>query len=365
MDKIKKYLECYIPTETCNLRCHYCYIALLNKFNNKITKFNYTPKEIRTALSKKRLGGTCLINLCAGGETLISQEVISIIEELLKEGHYITLVTNGTLTKRFEQISKFSPDLLKRLFFKFSFHYLELIRMNMLDQYFENINRMKVAGCSFTVEITPSDELIPHIEDIKNVCMEKLGALCHVTIARDDRKQGIEILSKYNLKEYQKIWGEFNSELFDYKTKIFYKKRDEFCYAGDWSLYINLGTGSVRQCYVGKELDNIYEQPEKPIKTKAVGKHCTQPHCYNGHSFLTLGNIPELEAPTLAKVRDRIDNEGNNWLNKEMNSFMNQKLRDNNLEYTTLKKYINHVEHLSASVSDIPTKAMNKLKNIF
>ena len=53
MDKLKRYVECYIDTETCNFKCHYCYIALLNKFNKKIVKFSRSPEEIRNALSKE------------------------------------------------------------------------------------------------------------------------------------------------------------------------------------------------------------------------------------------------------------------------------------------------------------------------
>ena len=142
MDKLKRYIECYIDTETCNLRCHYCYIAQMRKFNNKLAKFGHTPEEIRKALSVKRLGGKCLINLCAGGETLLSSEVIPVTKALLEEGHYVMIVTNGTLTNRFKEIAKFPKDLLERLVFKFSFHYLELLRLNLLDKYFENIQMM-------------------------------------------------------------------------------------------------------------------------------------------------------------------------------------------------------------------------------
>ena len=101
MEKLVKYVDCYIPTETCNFKCHYCYIAKQGKFNNKIVKFDYEPSFIRKALSKERLGGTCLINLCAGGETLLSPEVLSLMKELLLEGHYLSVVTNGSLKKRF------------------------------------------------------------------------------------------------------------------------------------------------------------------------------------------------------------------------------------------------------------------------
>ena len=117
--KMKRFLDCYIPTETCNFRCHYCYITQHRKFNNKIAKFNYSPEYIKKAFSKERLGGICLINLCAGGETLIAEEVIDIVRELLEEGHYIMIVTNFSLNKSFEKISNFPSDLLYNFFFKF------------------------------------------------------------------------------------------------------------------------------------------------------------------------------------------------------------------------------------------------------
>ena len=173
MSKIKRFIDCYVPTETCNLRCHYCYIAQKRKFNNKIASFNYSSDYIRKALSVERLGGICLFNICAGGETLISDEVIDVIKELLEEGHYITIVTNGTLTKKFKMIAEFPKELLKRLIFKFSFHYLELIRLNLLDTFFENVILMKNSGASITVEITPSDELEPYIDEIKEISISK------------------------------------------------------------------------------------------------------------------------------------------------------------------------------------------------
>ena len=336
--RMKRFLDCYIPTETCNLRCHYCYITQQRKFENKVVSFTHGPQVIRKALSIKRLGGPCLINVCAGGETLLGREVIDVVKELLAEGHYLMIVTNGTLTDRFDEIALFPPDLLKRLFFKFSFHYLELLRVNQMNDYFANIIKMQKAGCSFTVEITPSDELIPHIEDIKKISMEKLGALPHVTIARDDKTKSIDVLSSYSFEEYKKIWGVFNSDLFAFKSTIFYNKRREFCYAGDWSLYIDLVKGTVRQCYCGKLLDNLFENIDKPLKLEAIGNHCSIPHCYNGHAFLTLGTIPELDTPTYAQIRNRVDKKGRNWLQPEMKAFMEQKLQDNNKQYSEYAK---------------------------
>ena len=346
MAKLKRYIDCYIGIETCNLRCHYCYITQKRLFNNKATSFRHSPQKIRQALSAERLGGTCLLNLCAGGETLLAKGLIEIVQELLEDGHYITLVTNGTLTKRFQNIAKLDRALLNRLFFKFSFHYLELLRTGKMHVFFDNVQLMKDVGASFTVEITPSDELIPHIQDVKRICMERLGVLCHVTIARDDRTTGIKVLSKHDFEKYKEIWGQFQSDLFDFKTTIFYKKRKEFCYAGDWSLYLNLNSGRLTQCYCGKEIGNIYRNISEPLQFEPIGRHCSLPHCYNGHAFLTLGTIPELGTPTYAEMRDRICENGQAWLQPAVRDFFMQKLMDNNKSYNASKKIKLEIRHL-------------------
>lgn len=337
-DKIKRFIDCYIPTETCNLRCHYCYIALQKRFGTKVICFQHSKEEIRKALSKERLGGPCLLNLCAGGETLLSDEVLPIVKELLEEGHYIMLVTNGTVTRRFQEVAQWPRNLLSRLFFKFSFHYLEMVRLNWMDRFFGNVQLMKDCGASFTVEITPSDELIEHIPELKRICMERLGALCHVTIARDDRTGGIDVLSRHNFEEYKRIWAEFDSPLFDYKATIFYKKRKEFCYAGEWSAYLNLDSGRLTQCYHGKQLCNIFENIDSPIPFEPIGCNCSEPHCYNGHSFLALGDIPALDTPTYSQLRDRECTDGSHWLQPEMAAFMSSKLGQSNVRYTPAQK---------------------------
>ena len=126
--KIKRYLDCYIPITTCNLRCSYCYIAQQGLFDSKPMKLDHSPEEIARALSPARMGGICCINLCAGGETLLAPQVIDIIRALLEQGHYVMVVTNGLLTQRFDELAGLTGELLRRLFFKFSFHYLELER---------------------------------------------------------------------------------------------------------------------------------------------------------------------------------------------------------------------------------------------
>ena len=106
-DKIKRFIEVHIPVTTCNLRCHYCYITQERLFSKELPRFEHSPNEIAEALSPQRMGGICMLNLCGGGETLLPPEVPSIVKACLETGNYVTIVTNGTLTNRFEEISTF------------------------------------------------------------------------------------------------------------------------------------------------------------------------------------------------------------------------------------------------------------------
>lgn len=96
----------------------------------------------------------------------------------------------------------------------------------------------------------------------------------------------------------------------------------------------------MRQCYCSFYQQNIFENPEKPINFVPVGRRCLEPHCYNGHAFLTLGVIPELKAPTYAQIRNRVCDDGSEWLNESVKAFFSQKLRENNREYTAFEKFM-------------------------
>ncbi len=336
MEKVVKYIECYIETETCNLKCHYCYIALLKKFKNQIIEIEKTPEEIKKSFSKKRLG-TCLINICAGGETLLGESVLPTVRTLLEEGHFVTLVTNGTMTKRFDEIITWDKALLSHLFIKFSFHYLEMTRLNMLDIFIDNVKKIAHSACSYTVEVTPNDKLIPHIDEVKKVCVDNFGAPCHITIARDDRTGGIELLSEHSLTEFYDIWS--TSKLLDFKYSIFKKKRTEFCHAGMWSYWVDLNTGEYKQCYTGDTLGNIYENCDEKLVECPVGTKCGLAHCYNGHAFLTLGDIPGVDTVTYAETRNRLEGTDNEWLRPEMKAAMSCKLYETNYDGEVFTSY--------------------------
>lgn len=339
MDKLKRYIDCIVPIEGCTLRCHYCYITQHRKFNNNKAVFKYSPQQVKQATTKERLGGTCLINLCGGGETLIPEIVLEYAKAFLENDHYVMIVTNATLTPRFEVMAQWPKDLLERLFFKFSYHYLELKERELLDRFFSNIKMMRDAGASFTVEVTPSDELIPYVDECIQRCIDELGAKPHCTVARDERQPDIlPILTDMSREEYKKFWGEkFDSKLFDFKLSIFEVPRKEFCYAGVWSNHFVLGSGMLKQCYTTLVGQDIVKDPTAPIKIPALGR-CQELHCYNGHSWIALGDIPELSSPTYTEMRNRICADGSEWMKEKFKTFVSQRTCDNNKHYGFLKR---------------------------
>lgn len=352
-DTIKRFITCYIPVTACNFQCSYCYLRWLK--DRKIHDFCMPPELIVKKLSVKNLGGLCYFNLCADGETMMHPRLIDLIDLLTKEGHYVDIITNGTLTKKFEElISTLSKTQMRHVMIKFSFHYIQLKEKNMLRKFVENVNLVKNSDLSYSIEITPHDELVEYIEQIKEFSINNFGALPHITVARDMDTKEIALLTSMGREEYKKIWSQFDSTMFDFKFSIFNKKRHEFCYAGDWSIKLDLGTGEYRQCYKGIILGNICSN--EPLNFKAIGK-CRMPHCYNGHAFLALGTIPDLDCPTYASERDRKCVDGSYWLKPEVRNFFSTKLVNANELYNDKKKR----EAIAATNIDLAKSGIEKI----
>ena len=87
MDKIKRLINVVIPITVCNFKCHYCYLAQTNAFDQNIPKLQYDMLTIKKALSKERLGRPCMMNLCAVGETLLAPYLLDLTNALLDNEH--------------------------------------------------------------------------------------------------------------------------------------------------------------------------------------------------------------------------------------------------------------------------------------
>lgn len=290
------------------------------------------PEEFSRAFSVERMGGLCFANFCADGETLLTKDLDQYVKKFCEQGHYAEVVTNLSITAAVDRFLEWDRDLLKHLEFKCSFHYLWLKEHGLLNRFAENVRKIWDAGASANIEITPSDELVPYIDEVKAFSMEHFGALPHVTIARNDRTEKIDYLTRLSPDEYDAAWSQFDSEFWRFKKSIFGVKQTDFCYAGAWSYNVDMASGEAVPCYFGKEFFNFYEKVNNtyPVPpTSCVGK-CPIAHCYNGHALMTLGLIPHKYSTRYGDIRDRVKVDGSHWLQPELLSFFNTKLEDSN-----------------------------------
>lgn len=363
---IKRFISCHIPVYLCNFRCSYCYVGQhQGAFKHGIKPLIQKPEDISAFFSVERTGGICYFNLCGAGETLLHPQIVDLVSCLTKEGHFCDIITNGTPTEKIDSlISELDTQQKERLFIKFSFHYEQLLQKALLNRFIDNVKRIEAAHISYTIEITPDDDLIPYIDEIKALLLNHFGAFPHITVTRNEASKEIKLLTSLSKEEYKGVWETFDSQLFDFKYSIFGNKRSEFCYAGEWSLYVNLLTGVYQQCYGGDVLGNI-KNIREPIRFRAIGR-CRQPHCWNGHAFLALGDIPELCAPLYSEERDRITSEGHHWLQSRVRLFFGTRLQNSNSSFSdSKKKYIlmcNYIFWLPRHIKIIANYIMKRIK---
>lgn len=352
--RLKRFFECLIPVTACNLKCGYCYVIQRDNRKMEMPSLKYTPEHMGKGLTQDRLGGICYFSICGAGETLLPEDTVRIAYELLKNGHFVNITTNGTITKRIEEILQFPHEYLQRLHFSFSLHYNELVRLKLLDRFFENVQRVCAGGCSFLVQINLCDEYLECWDEIKALCVEKVGAAPQVAATRKERNDGgrinrVEYMTSLSDNNYIAKGAEFKSPLFEFTIRNFNKKRKEFCYAGDWTGTLNLGTGILSKCYSPNKQD-IFADISKPINFVAIGK-CNSLFCMNSSHFMSLGVIPELNCPTYAELRNRAEA---GWYTETMQAFLNQKLYDNNNLYTDTMKNIALIStYIQSSVSNV------------
>lgn len=310
---IKKFIGLSFPLGACNLKCSYCYIGT---HGGKVQDIVWNDEEIRKAFSKKRIGCS-LINICSNGETLIHERMPSIIRILLEEGHYVMVLTNGTLTNRINECLAMDKCLLERLFFKISFHYEECLRLNILQKLFDNIQKIKESPCSLTVEYITEDKTLENIEKFKKICIENLGTLPQLNMPRDERRYNLGVTSKSSWENYTEKWEkEISSEFFKYREQFFGRRYKDYCYTGARQLWIEMETGNSRQCYHTPVIQNFMKA--RKIIWQAVGHTCPEAHCYVAHSHISLGIVPfpknVVYKATYDEIRNRVCIDGTEWI---------------------------------------------------
>ncbi len=353
MDYIKKYFEVFIPGTACNFHCHYCYLGQHGVSTNQRAQFNFTTETMRAAINRKRLGGSCFFNFCADGETMLEHRTLEFVKTVLEEGHYALIITNGTVSNRIDEVCGWPRELRNRLTIVFSFHYLELQRLGLTDTYFENINKIWDAGCSWFSSMVQCEEYITHYDEIKELFMSKVGVLPQLAKYRDDTSQEIRIKTDRPIEEYFDLGiKEFDSGIFKFEKESYMKKVSEFCYAGEWLLYLNLCTGEMRGCYGTKPLGNLFVNPKEKIKLHCVGNNCQLSYCYNGLSRMTMGVIPERKVNYYWWYRHRVTSEGRDTFSDYMKEATSKRLFETNTEYTDKEKKKKNKEYVRFNRDD-------------
>ena len=363
---MRRFIECLLPITACNLHCSYCYVIQGNRRTNEKAIFQYSPEHIGKALSPERLGGISLISITGSGETFIPKELPIITYEILKQGHFVNITTNGTLSSKIQQLLTITEGYHNHLHISFSFHYVELKKKRLLKTFFDNIKMVRNAGCSYLLQINLSDEYLEYWEEIKEISLKNCGAYPQVALTRKEKNNTFEIHSHLPTKEYIKIGKEMHSPLFDFTYKNFMVKRNEYCYAGYWSGKLNLSTGILTGCYGNGIQQNIFKDLNKEIQWCPIGKHCNFQYCFNSSHFISQGIIPELEPlPSYGELRNR---ENAHWCTAEMKSFLYQKFQDTNpLLNNKQKKYYNfkYIIYQYARISSWKQLIKKNLKRVF
>lgn len=336
MEPIKKFIECLLPVTACNLKCEYCYVMQEDRRKMCVPELDYDMDTIQYALRRERFfkkeeTGTCYVSICGAGETMMPDYIVELSRRILENGYYLNLTSNGTITKRYDEIVEtFPEEALKRMHFAFSLHYLELERLKLLDRFFCNVRKVRDAGCSIVVQLNMYDGYMDRIEEIKERCMKEVGAWPQIAVTR--REDGFPVRSvtlhtNGSPERYIEAGQAFQSPLFDFTLKNFRVRRKEFCYAGSWSYQLNLKTGLLKRCYCSCVVQNIFKNTETPIFDLPVGHACNSLYCNNSSHFISQGVIPSIKGPTYAQLRDRPEA---HWYTSEMREALSHRLDEVN-----------------------------------
>lgn len=321
-----KYIGINVPAYGCNFNCMYCYLDNKRRGKDAFPALIHSPQYIRYQLRREKLGGAALVGICAYGETMLTDKIVEVCYELLKEGHYLHIVTNGICADKIKELIEISGEYSERILFKISFHYLELKSRKLLERFSNNIHMINESRASYTIELMPHDEIIPMIDEIKEYSINNFGALPQLTIGRDENNE-MRLLTSHSKDEYIRIWSTFDSEMFETRMNM-YMIHGRNCNAGVDGFFVDLYTGDVNRCVYREAIDDFYSLDFNPTYDR-VGDNCPLGYCFNCHVYATLGMMIGLDVPSYYEIRDRVMNNGKHWIKEPMRKFIDVKLYDN------------------------------------
>lgn len=365
MMKIQKYINVDLSGCGCNLKCSYCYLRQRDYCFDVDHELKYSIDTIKKACSIERIGGVALFAIVGDGETLMPDYIIDLIFAIIDEGHYVTVLTNGTISKKIQDIvNRLEVENKKDKFcFQFSLHYFELVKANLLDKFFDNIHYTQEHGISFVVKTVLGEEFnAENAKEFIELTKEKIGGVPQVSIARNDSSMEKNICTNLTDEEYFAMGDLFESELFELDKSELQVRREEFCYAGLWVFFVNFTTGICTECLGNRDNSfNFFENLDKPLTLYPVGRRCKMKYC-QCCNFQAWGLIPERTVPTNKDIYDR---EGTKWLTDSFIEVFSTKLFETNKVFSEKEKEENDLQVekiIKAKIKQEKIERLNRIK---
>ena len=288
--KPSRFIAVKLPCYRCNLNCQYCYAP---ERRSKIkSEALFAPiTDITSALHPKNMGGRCVINLFCDAEPFCSDYTNQLICGLLNSGHMVIISTNMTCTRQIRMLIGACAQKTRHLLFMASLHYNEILRLGLDEEFFDNLRFVRVNGASWQMRMCFAPEYVSKMDEIKRRCLREVGQIPIFSRYRAscecERTSIMPILDSY--------MPDVGEPLYWLQKKLVDVKRTEFCWAGRYSMVLDLSNGSIRKCIAQPIEGNLFSY-SCGGDIEPVGKSCQSQWCSCGSQFLSWGLIPELQA---------------------------------------------------------------------
>lgn len=132
-----------------------------------------------------------------------------------------------------------------------------------------------------------------------------------------DKKGDFHLKTDLPLEKYYEIGESYQSDLFHIFREGYKGYQSKFCYAGDWSVCLDIGAGIMSKCHGKGPFVNIFDDISKEISFQAIGHNCKDNICHCS-VFLGMGVI--LGACDEYTLENAWNRKEAGWFTEEMES---------------------------------------------
>lgn len=189
-------------TSQCNLRCKHCYLSAADSLENELS-----TDEIISIVHQ--LEPPAVVAL-SGGEPLMRNDIIPLLQQFAQEGYRCSLLTNATLITPSiaVQIKEAKRATVQVSLESFDKNVHESIRgKNTFEQTMEGIRNLMDAGCRLRLSFTPTKLNIDTFEDYvtqaRALGIRAIHVCTYTPQGRGNKNQDILRLDEHQLFEFQ------------------------------------------------------------------------------------------------------------------------------------------------------------------